>query len=157
MGYGSNWMHMSLDNDSDDEGPLDPHKELNEYLDSKREERKEGLVEWWGVSLACILSWYPTDKLLLYVSIILFITLSSPASHETILPFKGPRLPRSKHSRAVGSQGLIYAIVSRQIPLRHSRSSRVHTATGFSMPAMKQQLMWLQNGISVDWSRRKIP
>jgi hypothetical protein len=56
MGYGSNWMHMSLDNDSDDEGPLDPHKELNEYLDSKREERKEGLVEWWGVSLACILS-----------------------------------------------------------------------------------------------------
>jgi hypothetical protein len=47
-GYGSHWMRMALD-DSDDEGTPEPHKELNEYLDSNREPRKEGLVEWWGV------------------------------------------------------------------------------------------------------------
>jgi hypothetical protein len=51
VGYGSNWMQRSLDDDSDDDDIPDPHKELNEYLDSKREDRQEGLVEWWGVSL----------------------------------------------------------------------------------------------------------
>jgi hypothetical protein len=43
-------MQRSLDDDSDDEVTPDPHKELNDYLDAKREDRKEGLVEWWGVS-----------------------------------------------------------------------------------------------------------
>ena len=47
-------MRMSLDDDSDDEGTPDPRKELNEYLESKREGRKEGLVEWWGVSILFI-------------------------------------------------------------------------------------------------------
>ena len=43
-------MQLSLDDDSDDEETLDPRKELTSYLDSRREEAKEGLVEWWGVS-----------------------------------------------------------------------------------------------------------
>jgi hypothetical protein len=37
-GYGSNWMQLSLDDNSDDKGPPDPCKELNEYLASKRED-----------------------------------------------------------------------------------------------------------------------
>ena len=45
-------MQQLLEDDSEDDCPLDPCKELTEYLDSKREERKEGLVEWWGVSMA---------------------------------------------------------------------------------------------------------
>jgi hypothetical protein len=49
-GYGSRWMQLSLDDESDDEENLDPRKELTLYLDSKCEEPKEGLVEWWGVS-----------------------------------------------------------------------------------------------------------
>jgi hypothetical protein len=49
-------MQLSLDGDSEDDCPLDPRKELTEYLESKREDRKEGLVEWWGVSLARISS-----------------------------------------------------------------------------------------------------
>jgi hypothetical protein len=49
-GYRSRWMQLSLDDESDDEENLDPRKELTLYLDSKREEPKEGLVEWWGVS-----------------------------------------------------------------------------------------------------------
>lgn len=55
-GYGSSWMRMSLEDDSDDEGTHDPRKELTAYLDSRRKEPKEGLVEWWGVSwlAACI-------------------------------------------------------------------------------------------------------
>jgi hypothetical protein len=52
VGYGSNWMQLSLDGDSKDECILDPHKELTEYLESMSEEQKEGLVEWWGVSMA---------------------------------------------------------------------------------------------------------
>jgi hypothetical protein len=44
-------MQLALNNDSDDEGPPDPHKELNDYLNSKREVVKEGVVEWWGVSI----------------------------------------------------------------------------------------------------------
>jgi hypothetical protein len=52
VGYGSNWMQLSLNDDSDDEGTPDPRKELTLYLESGREEPKEGLVEWWGVSLA---------------------------------------------------------------------------------------------------------
>lgn len=51
VGYGSNWMRLAIEDDTDDEGTPDPHKELNTYLNSKREERKEGLVEWWGVSV----------------------------------------------------------------------------------------------------------
>jgi hypothetical protein len=43
-------MQLSLNDDSDDEEILDPRKELTSYLDSRREEAKEGLVEWWGVS-----------------------------------------------------------------------------------------------------------
>ena len=50
MGYRSNWIQQSLDDNSDNEDILDPCKELNEYLDSKCEEQKEDLVEWWGVS-----------------------------------------------------------------------------------------------------------
>ena len=56
VGYGLNWMQLSLDDDSKDEDPLDPCKELTEYLESKCEEQKEGLVEWWGVSMDSILS-----------------------------------------------------------------------------------------------------
>jgi hypothetical protein len=50
ISYGSNWMQMSLDDDSDNEGIHDPCKELTDYLESKHKEQKEGLVEWWGVS-----------------------------------------------------------------------------------------------------------
>lgn len=42
---------MSLEDNNNNESTLDPHKELNEYLDSKHEERKDRLVEWWGVSI----------------------------------------------------------------------------------------------------------
>jgi hypothetical protein len=49
-------MQLSLGDDSEDDCPLDPCKELMEYLESKCEYWKEGLVEWWGVSMACILS-----------------------------------------------------------------------------------------------------
>ena len=45
-------MQQSLEDDSEDDCPLDPRKELTEYLDSKCEDWKEGLVEWWGVSMA---------------------------------------------------------------------------------------------------------
>lgn len=45
-------MQLSLNDDSDNEGTADPRKELTRYLESRREEAKEGLVEWWGVSLA---------------------------------------------------------------------------------------------------------
>ena len=45
VSYGLNWMQLSLDDDSEDKHPLDPCKKLTEYLESKREERKEGLVE----------------------------------------------------------------------------------------------------------------
>ncbi|KAF8258738.1 ribonuclease H-like domain-containing protein [Lactarius quietus] len=48
IGYGSNWMQMSLGDDSDDEDIDDPCKELTQYLESGREVWKEGLVEWWG-------------------------------------------------------------------------------------------------------------
>ncbi len=51
-------MQLSLDNDSDDEGIPDPRKELNGYLDSKRKERKEGLVEWWGVRILIIVKMF---------------------------------------------------------------------------------------------------
>ena len=56
VGYGLIWMQLSLNDGSEDEDPLDPHKKLTEYLESKHEEQKEGIVEWWGVSMACILS-----------------------------------------------------------------------------------------------------
>jgi hypothetical protein len=51
MGYSANWMQLLLDDDSEDKCPLNPCKELTEYLESKHEDQKEGLVEWWGVSL----------------------------------------------------------------------------------------------------------
>ena len=44
-------MQLSLGDDSDDEDISDPRKELKSYLESKREDRNEGLVEWWGVSM----------------------------------------------------------------------------------------------------------
>ena len=50
VGYGLNWIQQSLGDNSDNRDILDPHKELNEYLESKCEEWKEGLMEWWGVS-----------------------------------------------------------------------------------------------------------
>lgn len=45
-------MQQALEDDSDDEDILDPRKELTAYLESKREELNEGIVEWWGVSLS---------------------------------------------------------------------------------------------------------
>jgi hypothetical protein len=55
-------MQLSLHDDSDDEGTPDPRKELNDYLDSKREERKEVLVEWWGVNILLVLPQCPTNR-----------------------------------------------------------------------------------------------
>ena len=104
-----------------------------------------------GVSMARMLSWCPTNILLPYVSIILFTIPPSPASRETILPFKGPQLPQSAHFWVVSSPGPTYATVSRQLHLRHSRSSRAHIAMGSLMPVMKQQLMWQWSGTSADW------
>ena len=52
VGYGSNWMQQALEDDSDNEDILDPRKELTAYLELKREELNEGIVEWWGVSLS---------------------------------------------------------------------------------------------------------
>ena len=150
VGYGLNWMQLSLDDDSEDEDPLDPCKELTEYLESKREERKEGLVEWWGVSMAHISSLCPTNRSLPYASTIPFTTPPFPALHKTILPFKAPQLLLSVPFQVVGSQELTYAIDSRLIHLRHSKSSRVPIATGFSVPVRKQQVTWLLIGISVD-------
>lgn len=46
MGYGSNWIQLSLAGDNDNEGILDPRKELTGYLESDREVPKEGIVEW---------------------------------------------------------------------------------------------------------------
>ncbi len=59
-------MQLSLDDDSDDECTPDPHKELNKYLDSKREEWKKGLIEWWGVSMLLISLGCLTNQLLLH-------------------------------------------------------------------------------------------
>ena len=150
VGYGLNWMQLSLDDDSEDEHPLDPCKELTEYLESKREERKEGLVEWWGVSKAHISSLCPTNRSLPYASTIPFATPPFPTLHETISPFKAPQLLLSVPFQVAGSQELTYAIDSRLIHLRHSKSSRVPIAMGFSVLAMKQQVTWLLIGISVD-------
>lgn len=72
-------MQLSLGDDSEDEAPPDPRAELNEYLSSKREEHKEGLVEWWGVSLLFISLQCPTNGLPLYTSTILAVTPPSPA------------------------------------------------------------------------------
>ena len=84
-------MQLALGGDSDDEDLSDPRKELNDYLDSRREEPREGLVEWWGVSVIT----HHHDILLtdLYprVSTILLATPPSPASRETISRSKGPR------------------------------------------------------------------
>ena len=132
--------------DSEDDGPLDPWKELTEYLYSKCEHQKERLVEWWRVSMACMLSWCLTNILLPYVSIILFAITPSPTLCETILPFKGPWLPQSMHFQVVSSLGPTYTTVSRELCLRHSRLSRAHIAMGSSMPATKQQLMWQWSG-----------
>jgi hypothetical protein len=155
LGYGSNWMQLSLDDDSDEEGTPDPHKELNEYLDSKREVRKEGLVEWWGVSILLILLSCPTNRL--HVSIILLAILHSPASRVTISRFKDRLSPQSALFRAGGSPELTYAIDSRPTHSRHFRSSRAPFATGFSTPPMKQQLMWQLSGTMVDLLMQKIP
>jgi hypothetical protein len=125
QGYGSSWMQMALGDDSDDNGDLDPRKELNEYLKSKREERKEGLVEWWGVSVLAhhhdilLTDHYPC------VSTILLATPPSPALRETISQSKGPLLPQSVRFQVEGSLGRTYTIDSRWIHLKHSRSSRV--------------------------------
>jgi hypothetical protein len=102
-------MQLSLDEDSEDEHSLDPHKELTEYLESKCEERKEGLVEWWGVSLPCISSQCPTNRSNPYVSTILSATPPSPASHETISRFKGPQLLQSMPFQVVSSWEHTYA------------------------------------------------
>ena len=130
IGNGLNWMQLSLDNDSDEDCSLDCCWELTDYLESKREVQKEGLVEWWGVSLACM---YPYHILLmdLNTSTIPFITPPSPTLHETILPFKDPPLRWSIHFWVVGSPGPTYTTVSRPLRSRHSRSSRVCFAMGF--------------------------
>ena len=44
-------MQLSLGDYSNNDNISDPHKELKNYLESKREDPKEGLVEWWGVSM----------------------------------------------------------------------------------------------------------
>ena len=132
---------MALGDDSDDEGDLDPHRELNEYLNSKREERKEGLVEWWGVSVLAhhhdilLTDCYPC------VSTIPLATPPSPASRETISQSKDPLLPQSVHFQVEGSPGRTYAIDSRRIHLKHSRSSRVRSGMGSSMSLTRQRLM----------------
>jgi hypothetical protein len=85
-------MQLLLDDDSKDECLLDPCKELTEYLESKCEDQKEGLVEWWGVSLLA----YHHVVLLTdcyHFSTIPFTTPPSPALHKTNLPFKGLWLP----------------------------------------------------------------
>jgi hypothetical protein len=157
VGYGSNWMQLSLDDDSDDEGTPDPCKELNEYLDSKHEELREGLVEWWGVSLAYITSLgCPANSLLPRVSIIPLVTLPSPASHEIILQSKDHLLPQSMLSRVVGSLEPTYAIDSSQTHSRRFRSSRALFAMAFSMPVMKRRLIWQWSGILVVLLTKKI-
>ena len=105
-------MQMALDDNSEDECPLDPHKELNEYLESKREEQKEGLVEWWGVSSNHISSLCPTNRSLPYASTIQFATPPFPTSHETISPFKDRQLRQNAPFPVAGSQELTYAINS---------------------------------------------
>ena len=128
---------MSIGDDSDDEGALDPRKELNEYLDSKREVRREGVVEWWGVSvLAHHHNSLLTDRCP-RVSTIPLATPPSPASHETILRSKGLQLPQSARFRVVGSLVLTYAIDSKRIHSKHSRSSRVPFGMGLSMSVTK--------------------
>ena len=151
VGYGLNWMQLSLnDDDSEDEHPLDPHKKLTEYLESKHEEWKEGRVEWWGVSKACILLLCPTNRSLPYAITIPFATLPFPALHKTTLPFKGPQLLLSMPFQVVSSQEHTCAINSRQTHLKHSKLSRVPIAMGFSVLVMKQQVIWLLIGILVD-------
>jgi hypothetical protein len=141
QGYRSSWMQMALGDDSNDDGDLDPHKELNEYLKSKHEEWKEGLMEWWGVSvLAHHHDILLTDRYLC-ISTILLTTPPSPALHKTISQSKGPLLPRSMHFQVEGSLGHTYAINSRWIHLKHSRSSRVPFGMGSSMSLTKQRLM----------------
>jgi hypothetical protein len=77
-------MQLSLDDDSEDECPLDPHKELTEYLESKHEEQKEGLVEWWGVNMDCNCYY---DLLTDHYSILAqFHSLSHPFLHRMRLP-----------------------------------------------------------------------
>ena len=140
-------MLMALGDDSDDDDISDPRKELNDYLESKREEPREGLVEWWGVS---VLAHYHTFPLTVpYVSTIPFATPPLLASRETISRSKGPQLLRSARFRVVGSLGHTYAINSRQIHLRHSRLSRVHFGMGSSMLVTKRQLMWQKSGTLV--------
>jgi hypothetical protein len=137
MGYGSSWIQMSIGDDSDDEGALDPRKELNEYLDSKREVRREGLVEWWGVSVLThhhdilLTDCYP------HVSTIPLATPPSPASRETISRSKDPLLPQSARFQVVGLLVLTYAIDSKWIRSKHSRSSRVPFGTGLSTSVTK--------------------
>ena len=86
---------MALGDDSNDDDISDPHKELNNYLEFKREELREGLVELWGVS---VLAHYHTFSLTVpYISTIPFTTPPSPALHETISRSKGPQLHQSVH------------------------------------------------------------
>ena len=77
-------MQLSLNDDSEDEHPLDPRKELTEYLESKHEERKEGLVEWWGVSKAHISSLCLTNRSLPYASTI--VTIGAQTSQPAYSP-----------------------------------------------------------------------
>ena len=128
---------MSIGDDSDDEGDLDPHKELNAYLDSRCEVRSEGLVEWWGVSAlthhhdVLLTDSYPR------ISTILLATPPSPTLRETISRSKDPQLPWSAHFQVVGSLVLTYATDSKWICSKHSRSSRVHFGMGLLMLVMK--------------------
>ena len=137
VGYGSSWIQMSIGDDSDDEADLDPRKELNAYLDSKREVRSEGLVEWWGVSVlthhhdVLLTDRYPR------VSTIPLATPPSPTSRETISRSKDPQLPQSARFQVVGSLVLTYATDSKRIRSKHSRSSRVPFGMGLSTSVMK--------------------
>jgi len=147
VGYGSNWMLLALGDDSGDEGISDPRKELNDYLESKREELREGLVEWWGVSVLAHHHTYLLTKL--YVSTTPFATPPLPASRETILRSKGPPLLQSARFQVVDSLGHTYAIDSRQIHSRRSRLLKAHFGMGSLMSVTKQQLMWQQSGTLV--------
>jgi hypothetical protein len=147
VSYGSNWMLMALGDDSNDDDISSPCKKLNDYLESKCEKLREGLMEWWGVS---VLAHYYTFPLTVpYISTNPFATPPSPTSRETISQSKGPQLLQSAHFQVVGSLGRTYTINLRQIHLRHSRLSRVHFGMGSLMLVTKQQLMWQKSGTLV--------
>ena len=137
MGYGLSWIQMSIGDDSDDEGDLDPCKELNMYLDSRHEVQSEGLVEWWGVSAlthhhnVLLTDSYPR------VSTIPLATPPSPTLRKTISQSKDPQLPRSVRFQVVGSLVLTYATDSKRIRLKHSRLSRVRFRMGLLTSVMK--------------------